>query len=463
MEAPARSPLNSSHQSSRASASRRSSCKSWTLEQKDIFNAPTVDAGVLDEGQQVVKCTTQFATGMCVIIAVVKVTIYFITQRDVVRTSALDSCGDLFANCMVLYTGYRMRMIDTKRYPAGQRKFQSIGCLIFSTFMFALMFGNALGNVETLTESADDVGKDAITGFFVKTGRAWGKHGDNPLEPPDAFKAWKPWYDEVNGDGEWKQADAEKDEDKAEKIDNPIRAFYLNSEDESEKTMGGSMENTVTREEIVEAAAEYENDAVKVSELWLANSFLSVCATYKLGLWLYCILYAIPKSGSNVLVALATDKRNDFICTYTVVICTSIAFACRGSMNATVYDKVDPMVSLAMSFFIMYSWAQLMVEHMQTLSVPVASDDILQQVTDAVVNACQDSPCTVNPETQIKVFYSSESCSAEIYLTVKDPDTPFRDVAKTVNKLKARLSAIQLERAIISTSTSAPGDTCQAF
>lgn len=32
-------------------------------------------------------------------------------------------------------------------------------------------------------------------------------------------------------------------------------------------------------------------------------------------LWLYCIYFAIPKSGSSVLVALATDKRNDFICT----------------------------------------------------------------------------------------------------------------------------------------------------
>lgn len=30
---------------------------------------------------------------------------------------------------------------------------------------------------------------------------------------------------------------------------------------------------------------------------------------------MYCIYFAIPKSGSSVLVALATDKRNDFICT----------------------------------------------------------------------------------------------------------------------------------------------------
>jgi divalent metal cation (Fe/Co/Zn/Cd) transporter len=408
-------------------------------------NAPLDIDQELSQSQQVVKCTTQFATCMCVVIAIIKITVYFMTGKDVVRTSALDSCGDLMANCMVLYTGYRMRMEDKKRYPAGQRKFQSIGCLVFSTFMFALMFGNALGNIETLTESPDEVGKEAITGFFVKTRAAWEK--DRP---------WKPWYDEVNDDGEWKSKD-----DGAAKIDNPIKAFYAASEEESEKKMAEGMDDKVTREEIVDLASEYENEAEVKSELWLANSFLSVCATYKLCLWLYCILYAIPKSGSNILVALATDKRNDFICTYTVIICTSIAYACKAGMSDQMYDKVDPLVSLAMSIFIMYSWAQLMVEHMQTLSVPVAPEDKCEQVRDAVMQCCEGSPCSVNPDTQIKVFFSSESCSAEIYLTVKDGETPYRDVAKTVAKLKTKLEALELERATICTSLASPVN--QAF
>jgi divalent metal cation (Fe/Co/Zn/Cd) transporter len=375
---------------------------------------------------------------MCVVIAIIKVTVYFMTQKDVVRTSALDSCGDLMANCMVLYTGYRMRMVDTKRYPAGQRKFQSIGCLVFSTFMFALMFGNALGNIETLTESPDEVGKDAITGFFIKTNATY---KNDPL--------LKPWYDEVNEDGEWLAEEEEENDGGAKKIPNPIKAFYSRSEDKTEIAMAEGMDDEVTREEIVELASEYENEAEVVSDLWMANSFLSVCATYKLCLWLYCILYAIPKSGSNVLVALATDKRNDFICTYTVVICTSIAYACKGSMSDAMYDKVDPLVSLAMSFFIMYSWSQLMVEHITTLSVPVGENAKCEQVIDAVMRVCDNSCCSVNPETQIKVFFSSEQCSAEIYLTVKDGETPYRDVATTVAKLKKKLEELELERAII--------------
>jgi len=460
MEAPARSPLHgrastSMSASSRASGSRRSSCKSWTLEQKEAGN----EDGVLDQSQQIVKCTTQFATTMCVVIAIIKLTVYFMTGRDVVRTSALDSCGDLMANCMVLYTGARMRMSEPKRYPAGQKKFQSIGCLVFSTFMFALMFGNALGNIETLTESPDEVGKEAIQGLFEKTHYAF-KAGQ------EEFLPWAAWYNdyELDEDGnlkKWKEHDAlteeQKKDDNMELPDgyvwNPIKAHYNSSASDAEKEMAEEMDAKVTREQIVELASEYENEAEQKKELWLANSFLSVCATYKLCLWLYCILYAIPKSGSAVLVALATDKRNDFICTYTVVICTTIAYVIKDSMSDTMYDKVDPLVSLAMSIFIMYSWSQLMVEHMTTLSVPAAPEDITQKVIEAVNAACADGPCYADQESSIKVFYSSEMVSAEIYLIVKDPDAPYVNVAKTINKLKARLAAEGLERVIVSAST----------
>jgi divalent metal cation (Fe/Co/Zn/Cd) transporter len=460
MEAPARSPLHgrastSMTASSRASGSRRSSCKSWTLEQKEAGD----EDGQLDQSQQVVKCTTQFATIMCVVIAIIKLTVYFMTGRDVVRTSALDSCGDLMANCMVLYTGARMRMIEPKRYPAGQKKFQSIGCLVFSTFMFALMFGNALGNIETLTESPDEVGKEAIEGIFEKTREAFNAGQEE-------FLPWAAWYNALDNETDkWKKyedlTDEQKKEDNMELPEgyvwNAIKYHYNSSESEAERKMAEEMDLKVTREQIVELAAEYENEAEQKKELWLANSFLSVCATYKLCLWLYCILYAIPKSGSAVLVALATDKRNDFICTYTVVICTTIAYVIKDSMSDTMYDKVDPLVSFAMSIFIMYSWSQLMVEHMTTLSVPAAAEDITQKVIEAVNAACQDGPCYADQESSIKVYQSSEMVSAEIYLIVKDPDAPYVNVAKTINKLKARLAAEGLERVIVTASTEKQG------
>lgn len=58
----------------------------------------------------------------------------------------------------------------------------------------------------------------------------------------------------------------------------------------------------------LQAAWPESNQAALSSASWNLN-------TLRCGLWLYCIYHAIPKSGSSVLVALATDKRNDFICT----------------------------------------------------------------------------------------------------------------------------------------------------
>lgn len=445
---PARSPLNSASSGRESLRSRRSSCKSWTLQNE----APKDIDDVLTPGQQVVKCTTQFATCMCVVIAIIKVMVYFMTGKDVVRTSALDSCGDLMANCMVLYTGYRMRNEDKKRYPAGQRKFQSIGCLVFSTFMFALMFGNSLNNIETLTEGKDEIGEEAIQTFFRNTKTAYMADDTRGLNKT----LWEPWYALIDEKGEWKP-----DEDE---IDNPLALFYSESEEEDIKKMGKDMmekKGKVSRAELVEEASEYENEAEEGKELRLTIIFLGICATYKLCLWSYCMLYAIPKSGgSSVLIALATDKRNDFICTYTVVGATFIAWLLKDKMDDQLYDKVDPLVSLLASIFIMYSWAQLMIEHITTLTVPCGDDDTCNKVISAVMDCVNGSPCTCNPEQQIKVFYSSESCSAEIFLTVKKDDASYREVSKTINQIQSRLRRdVELERAIITTSTTSPVDS----
>ena len=62
--------------------------------------------------------------------------------------------------------------------------------------------------------------------------------------------------------------------------------------------------------EVCERGVEFFNRST-----FLLGYFLHWLHMLRLCLWLYCLLYAIPKSGSSVLVALATDKRNDFICT----------------------------------------------------------------------------------------------------------------------------------------------------
>lgn len=182
-------------------------------------NAAGIDE---NEAMKIVACTTRFATGMCVIIAIVKVSIYLKTKQDVVRTSALDSLGDLLANCISLYTGYRMTKNEPQRYPMGQGKFANIGCLVFSTFMFSLMFGNALGNIEGLIESPDQIGKKAISRLFWQTPALGGD-----------FAVWRSELT-LNEDDEyvWKDKKTETNPGGALEVHNVVKDFFFGFNEE---------------------------------------------------------------------------------------------------------------------------------------------------------------------------------------------------------------------------------------
>lgn len=412
-----------------ARRSRRSTvAKTWMGDDSFVQTSTAHDADVAgidqEEAMKVVKCTTRFATIMCIAIACVKVTLYFVTKQAVVRTSALDSLGDLLANCISLYTGYRMTQTDQKKYPAGQSKFQHIGCLVFSTFMFALMFGNALGNAESLVESEDQVGKAAISRFFYQT-------GDLGTE----FQGFEKWHGAValsDGDFEWTSD---------RKYDNPVKKFFEKQGSAGEKEFAKEMEDKVTMEEIVDYAAEYENDADEWADLKTQNGFLGICATYKLCLWLYCILHAIPKSKSSVLVALATDKRNDFICTYSVIFATFMAFLFKDGVSKVISEeKVDPFVSLILSCVIMATWIQLMIEHAQILSQEAGNDEFRDGICQLVTSSLEASRCSITaPDEDIKVYHSSLNHTIEVALTVKEDSTPIADVKKTIQLLKTKL------------------------
>jgi len=429
--------------------------KSWIGSPSDLSKDAANDASAAgineDEAMKIVACTTRFATGMCVIIAIVKVSIYLKTKQDVVRTSALDSLGDLLANCISLYTGYRMTKHEPQRYPMGQGKFANIGCLVFSTFMFSLMFGNALGNVEGLIESSDEIGQAAISRFFWQT----------PALKGD-FEVWRKELS-INEEDEFVWTDKETG---ALEINNEVKVFFDRPENdnEGEKKMAAAMPGKVTRGEMVKQCAKYENADEQWEELMMQNQFLGLCATYKLFLWLYCIKYAIPKSKSSVLVALANDKKNDFICTYSVIFVTTCAFLILATEKYAPYlemivseEKVDPLVSFILSIFIMKSWVELMVEHMVILSQESGSCEFCDGVRQLVMQSTHGSQCSVRDADDIKVFHSSEKMTIQVTLTVSDENTPFANVSKTTRSLKMKLESLpDVERVTILTTASVP-------
>eukprot|EP00931_Biecheleriopsis_adriatica_P070437 TRINITY_DN44204_c0_g1_i1.p1 TRINITY_DN44204_c0_g1~~TRINITY_DN44204_c0_g1_i1.p1 ORF type:complete len:484 (+),score=105.76 TRINITY_DN44204_c0_g1_i1:70-1452(+) len=412
--------------------------KSWIATESDRRSWTASDAsqaGIAeDEALRIVTATTRFATGMCVIIAITKVCIYLSTEAEVVRTSALDSLGDLMANMITLYTGYRMANMDEKRYPAGQGKFQSIGCLVFSTLMFALMFGNALANMKSLAETKDDIGFQAISRFFAQTGSLGGD-----------FEHWHNAVSLKAGGYVWKST---------EKLENPLKPYFAAEGNAAEKAWAAKLPDEISMKGIVSLVAEYENEADKWEELKSQNFFLGCCATYKLCLYLYCILEAIPKSGSSVLVALATDNWNYFICTSSVIVATTFCACCPGIVGFFMsQERVDPFVSLVLSCFIMYSWAELMIEHMTILSQEAAtlefSEGVKAEVRRNMLQQARGSTFSIMDE-DIKVYKSGLAHTVEVNLNVNSAGTPFAEVAEVSQVLRTSCLMLEdVERALI--------------
>lgn len=414
--------------------------KSWMSQQSvNLATASREDAlhvGIDPvQAQNLVKCTTRFATFMCVIIVFVKVGVYLSHPSAIVKTSALDSLGDLVANGITLYTGYRMRMVEPMKFPVGQGKFEPIGVVVFSTLMASAMNVNAINNLEDLMASPEASRRDAVEQFFDTI---FAKNEPDPeadrakknreLETEPGFLK----FQKIVGDG-------------ITGHDLPILKKIVKA-----KTAAEAKE---VLEDTIRIVAEEETPEEEYEATWFTVKFLGCCAVYKFWLWLYCIKHAIPKSGSTILVALATDKRNDFMATSFGICCLLIGHYGKegGHMSEETAEKIDPGASLIYSSWIIYTWVVLIIEQVVTLSqrsVPEIRDPLLEAMPSIV----QGSGCEVGA---LQCYTSSSKHIVEIELLVKDPSAPFSAVNEICSKVRTQVSHMEdIERCIVTVSSS---------
>eukprot|EP00930_Biecheleria_cincta_P002659 TRINITY_DN10365_c0_g1_i2.p1 TRINITY_DN10365_c0_g1~~TRINITY_DN10365_c0_g1_i2.p1 ORF type:complete len:296 (+),score=61.27 TRINITY_DN10365_c0_g1_i2:191-1078(+) len=286
-------------------------------------------------------------------------------------------------------------------------------------------------------ESKDDIGMQSISRFFCQTSSI------------DDFKDWSKHDLDCEADAyEWKES--------GDKIDNPLVPYFLEHGDDAEKAWAKEMDkeqSKITKRELIELVSDYENKAEKWQELKEQNTILGLCATYKCCLWLFCILYAIPKSGSSVLVALATDKRNDFVCTTSVITATFFATLWPDLVETFMSeDKVDPFVSFCLSIFIMYSWAGLMIEHLTILSQETANPQYCDGIMAEMQKLLQGSPCSVD-SNDVKIYQSGAGHTIEATLVVSSANTPFSEVARVREMVEKKLARLEnVERVLIFTA-----------
>lgn len=379
---------------------------------------------------RIVANTTRFATTMCVFIAMIKVYVYLKTEAAVMKTSALDSLGDLVANIISMYTSYRMSNVDLTRYPIGQSRLEPIGVLIFSTLMATMMFGNAIENFGDLMGEEELSREAAVRGFWTGL---FGTH-----------------FESGHDHHEWR---------------NPEQGFldlasFLNLTAIQEAASGNSgvlLNNVVAAGNFSEAskvveqtildAAQVEDPLTNGDKLLFTNMFLAVCATYKFLLWNYCTWYAIPKTGSSVLVALAGDKRNDFICTSSVIIATTLAKLFEDTLSQFMdVENVDPLLSLTMACVLIYVWSLFIMEEATALSSETCGPDFIDPCQRKILASLRHERCGA----EVKAYYSSHKRTVEVDLIISDGTVPFSSVEEKMGQVQQIACEMDdVERAIV--------------
>ena len=183
---------------------------------------------------------------------------------------------------------------------------------------------------------------------------------------------------------------------------------------------GSLSDASVVVEDTINRVAQVVDPLTEWEHVLLANQFLCCCALYKFLLWQFCAWYAIPKTGSSVLVALAGDKRNDCLCTTFIIAVTFFAKIHEDAISYVMEpEDVDPFVSLVLSVVIMYIWSQFVVEEATCLScvaVEPAFKEQLQRSIDALLQEHDALRC----RAEVVAYYSSHhQCTVEVSLCVE--------------------------------------------
>lgn len=289
--------------------------------------------------------------------------------------------------------------------------------------MAAMMFGNAIQCVQDLMEVSEKAREDAVTDFWTAI---FGVH-----------------VEKVGDEHEW------IDSDKGFLALKAAVGSTANLPETLKLALGAPdhKQATAAIQGTIDLVSEVEDPDLNWQKLVFQNGFLACCATYKLFLWLYVTLYALPRTAyASILKALADDKRNDFICTYSIIAVTFVVFFQKEQINNYMdVDKVDPLISLILSCVIIYNWVLTMREQIILLSSCAVEDEVHESISNVV-----QSSLKTGYSGDVKAYYSSLKQTVEIDLNVENPSTSFTDVNYTMAGLKKKVEHLDdIERVII--------------
>lgn len=103
-----------------------------------------------------------------VLLVAAKAAVYVLSGSDLIRASMVESLGDVMNSSIMAFT--QMRVADTEDehlYPAGKRRFASVGILFVSACAISAMIGVAGSSLHQLFSSHEESGLNAFNNLLA--------------------------------------------------------------------------------------------------------------------------------------------------------------------------------------------------------------------------------------------------------------------------------------------------------
>lgn len=140
------------------------------------------------------------------------------------------------------------------------------------------------------------------------------------------------------------------------------------------------------------SSGSFEEEEEEFTLVSLSTVLLSICVLVKVLLFTFCRRVQ-RRTGSEIVDALALDHRNDTLSNSTVIFTMVLVGLVQGSAwDGDWLAKVDPLVSLLLSLWIIHGWISNALDQFKVLSDQRSDETDLEAINEAVQSTLKGTP-----------------------------------------------------------------------
>jgi len=166
---------------------------------------------------------------------------------------------------------------------------------------------------------------------------------------------------------------------------------------------------------------------------WITLTVLGITIATKFFLWLYCRTVG----GSEAVIALSVDHRNDVV--------TNLFGVATALMGFYLRWWIDPIGAVVISFYVMFIWARTGYSQLSSLTGKTAPPELLQTLTFVARN----HHSSIEAIDTVRAYHLGYKFVCELDI-VLNPEMPLKIAHDIGESLQNKLEAIDcIERAFV--------------